>query len=193
MEGPGLWKLDLTSFLVKKHQVLTVSADKTAKVWEISEAGSGTVSATFSFGCEVTDMQVGCLWLGEYLITVSLGGNISYLSPADPTRLLKVVSGHSKSITAITITRNGDETEIVSSSYDSVVVRWALGCGYVGKLAVGDCTSSVKKTVTSGGKIYISGLDNKVSPPSFLWLFSSHDTEKTSWKESSFGFLFRKK
>ncbi|CAM6093161.1 unnamed protein product [Calypogeia fissa] len=143
-------------------KVLTVSADKTAKVWEISEAGSGTVITTFSLGSAVMDMQVGCLWLGDYLITVSLGGNITYLSMADPSRPLNVVSGHLKSITAITIARDGDETEIVSSSYDSVVIRWALGSGYVGKVAVGDFMSSVKKTVVAGGKIYVSGLDNKV-------------------------------
>lgn len=43
-------------------------------------------------GSAIQDMQVGCLWQGEYLLTVSLSGHINYLdvnNPAKPIRILK--------------------------------------------------------------------------------------------------------
>ena len=44
-------------------------------------------------GQKVEDMQVGCLWQGEYLLTISLSGYINYLdknNPDKPTRIIKV-------------------------------------------------------------------------------------------------------
>ena len=48
-------------------------------------------------GSTVDDMQVGCLWLGENLITVSLSGVINYLDracPETPQRIIKVSHRH---------------------------------------------------------------------------------------------------
>ena len=44
-------------------------------------------------GSGLEDMQVGCLWQGEHILTVSLSGFINYLDLADPSkpkRILKV-------------------------------------------------------------------------------------------------------
>ena len=48
-------------------------------------------------GSTVDDMQVGCLWMGEHLITVSLSGVINYLDracPEKPQRIIKVCRHH---------------------------------------------------------------------------------------------------
>ncbi|BBN03720.1 WD repeat-containing protein 1 (actin-interacting protein 1) [Marchantia polymorpha subsp. ruderalis] len=145
-------------------QVLTVSADKTAKLWNISADGSGTVTTTFSLEGDggVRDMQVGCLWLNDYLISISLGGKLSYLSQANPTLPPKVISGHLKSITAITLATNGGKTEIISSSYDAVIIRWTMGTGYLGRLEIGDLLPTVKNLVIADQQVYLYGLDKQI-------------------------------
>jgi len=48
----------------------------------------------FKLGTAVEDMQVGCLWQGNNILTVSLSGYINYLdrtSPAAPKRIVKVI------------------------------------------------------------------------------------------------------
>lgn len=45
-------------------------------------------------GSTVDDQQVGCLWQGSYLLSVSLSGFINYLDvndPKKPLRVLKVI------------------------------------------------------------------------------------------------------
>ena len=50
-------------------------------------------SREFSMGNNVEDQQVGCLWQGPHLLTVSLSGYINYLdinNPQKPLRVLRV-------------------------------------------------------------------------------------------------------
>ncbi len=155
-------------------QVLTVSADKTAKIWDISEEGNGKVSTTFQFsdigGAE--DMQVGCLWMGEYLITVSLGGIITYLSKTDPNCSLKVVSGHLKSITALTVAKLGESGELYSSSYDGVIVHWRVGSGYAGRLEKKGTVNRATHMVARGDELLTCGMDNKVTALPHVYIYS---------------------
>ena len=47
----------------------------------------------WTIGNTVDDMQVGCLWQGNYLLSVSLSGHINYLDQNDsskPCRIIKV-------------------------------------------------------------------------------------------------------
>jgi WD40 repeat protein len=43
-------------------QLLTCSADKTAKIWD---AATGNLITTFKFGSAIEDQQLGCLWQGD--------------------------------------------------------------------------------------------------------------------------------
>ena len=46
-------------------------------------------------GSQVDDMQVGCLWQGDFILSVSLSGHINYLdkaNPSKPFRILKVLN-----------------------------------------------------------------------------------------------------
>ena len=53
------------------------------------------IFSEFTFGSAIEDQQLGCLWQGDYLLTVSLSGNINYLdinNPTCPKRILKVLN-----------------------------------------------------------------------------------------------------
>ncbi|XP_026689046.1 actin-interacting protein 1-like, partial [Diaphorina citri] len=76
------WKPDGT-------QLLTASGDKTCKLWDIE---TKSAVSEFLMGNQVEDQQVSCLWQGDYLLTVSLSGFISYLdvnNPSTPIRVIK--------------------------------------------------------------------------------------------------------
>jgi WD40 repeat protein len=139
-------------------QLLTASADKTCKLWDVAER---TVVQTFTFAEKpaLTDMQVACLWAGEQMISLSLSGDMNYLDAATPTAPRKIIPGHSCSVTALAISAQG---AIVSSSYDGVVcLRKAggqqnhlKGAGH-GKRVAGLATSP-------SGQIYSIGWDDCV-------------------------------
>lgn len=140
-----------------------MSADKTAKIWEISEDGNGTVKKTLACPGSggVEDMLVGCLWQNDYLVTVSLGGTISLFSAIDPDKAPLPLSGHMKNITSLSVLRSNPKV-ILSSSYDGLIVKWIQGMGYSGKLerkvnAQIKCFAAVEEEIVS------SGFDNKVT------------------------------
>jgi len=70
-------------------------------------------------GNAVEDQQVSCLWQGEYLLSVSVSGNINYLDRNNPDKPLRVLTGHNKNITALTSYNKG--TTIYSASFDGRV------------------------------------------------------------------------
>jgi hypothetical protein len=51
-----------------------------------------TYIRTYTFGNDVKDQQVGCLWSGTNILTVSLSGQISYLDREGqkPLRVIRV-------------------------------------------------------------------------------------------------------
>lgn len=146
--------------------MLTVSADKSAKVWDISEDNNGKVKKTLTCPGSggVEDMLVGCLWLNDYLVTVSLGGRISIFlasdldkAPTSPTSF----SGHMKNVSSLTILRSNPKV-LLSSSYDGLIVKWIQGIGYSGKLQRKE-NSQIKSLAAGEEEIVTSGFDNKVS------------------------------
>eukprot|EP01018_Ginkgo_biloba_P027042 Gb_11299 [translate_table: standard] len=112
-------------------------------------------------------MLVGCLWLNDHLITVSLGGMINLLSASDPEKPPNSISGHMKSITAIALSVHSGQSEVFSSSYDGVIVRWILGAGYAGRVERKDSTQ-IKCLATVEGELVTCGFDNKVRRISLL-------------------------
>ncbi|CAM8918683.1 unnamed protein product [Rhodiola kirilowii] len=143
-------------------KVLTVSADKTAKIWDISDNGSGTVSKTLASPGSggVEDMLVGCLWLNDHLVTVSLGGTISVFSASDLEKSPRLISGHMKNITSLSVLQS-DPAVILSSSYDGLIVKWIQGIGYAGKVERKEI-SQIKCFAAHGEEIISSAYDNKI-------------------------------
>jgi WD40 repeat protein len=102
-------------------RVLTASADKTAKIWNLE---SGAVETTFNFGNGVEDQQVGALWIGDHLLTVSLSGCINYLDPASPAQPKRVLHGCNTGISSLAL--NPGAALAFVSEIEGRVTRWDL-------------------------------------------------------------------
>ncbi|PPD95023.1 hypothetical protein GOBAR_DD07973 [Gossypium barbadense] len=148
-------------FKFKQSHVLTVSADKTAKVWDISEDGSGKLKKTLTCSGSggVDDMLVGCRWQNDHLVTVSLGGTISIFSASNLEKSPLQLSGHMKNITSLAVLKS-DPKCVLSSSYDGLIVKWVQGLGYSGKLQRKE-NSQIKCFAAAEEEIVTSGFDNK--------------------------------
>lgn len=140
-------------------QFMTCSADKTCKIWDLE---SGKVVTTFTVSAKPTvdDMQMSCLWHGEYILSLSLSGAINYWDPAKPDAPSKVIHGHTSPITAsvsdITTGRlyTGDRAGRLAVWNDGEAT-WFTGKGH-GK-AIGCMAVSC-----DGSTIWTGGYDDKI-------------------------------
>ena len=71
--------------------------------------------------------QVACLWQNQYLLSVSLSGFISYLDVNNPSKPIRVIKGHNKPITVLTLSEDRDN--IFTGSHDGFVTRWNAATG----------------------------------------------------------------
>lgn len=71
----------------------------------------------------VDNQQVGNLWKGDYLVTASLSGELSYLDK-NSGKVSRHIDGHSKAVTALTVSE--DDT-LFTGSYDGRVFGWKYG------------------------------------------------------------------
>ena len=104
-------------------QLLSSSADYTAKIWDIN--GKSVVN-TFEINSAITtvdNQQVGNLWKGDYLITASLSGELSYLDK-NSGKVSRRINGHSKAITALAVS---EDNTLFTGSYDGRVFGWKYG------------------------------------------------------------------
>ncbi|KFO25761.1 WD repeat-containing protein 1 [Fukomys damarensis] len=95
--------------------LLSASGDKSSKIWDVS---ANSVVSTFPMGSTVLDQQLGCLWQKDHLLSISLSGYINYLDKNNPSKPLRVIKGHSKSIQCLAVHRNGGKSYIYSGSHD---------------------------------------------------------------------------
>ncbi|KAK3758037.1 hypothetical protein RRG08_006616 [Elysia crispata] len=108
------------SFSPDSKQLLSVSGDKTAKIWDLE---SRVVQTEFVLGKQVVDdMQLGCLWQGNNIITISKTGFINFLDPANPSQPKKIVKGHNKSITSLAVTNDG--CGFFTGGSDGLIISW---------------------------------------------------------------------
>ncbi|XP_054781713.1 actin-interacting protein 1-2 [Prosopis cineraria] len=143
-------------------QVLTVSADKSAKVWDISDDNIGKVKKTLTSHSSggIEDMLVGCLWLNDRIVTVSLGGVISIFLVRDLDKAPTTLSGHMKNVSSLTTLRSNPRM-LLSGSYDGIIFKWSQGIGYSGKLQRKE-NSQIKFFAAAEEEIVTSGFDNKI-------------------------------
>lgn len=141
-------------------QLISASGDKTCKIWDVASASALT---EFVLGNEVLDQQVSCLWQESYLLSVSLSGFINYLDKNNPTKPLRVLKGHNKSITSMTIPAGGsDESTIFTGSHDGYVTYWSSKTGEHDRVAGAQHTNQVQDMSTSKDLVYTCGLDDTV-------------------------------
>ena len=138
------------------QRILTVSGDKTAKLWNVD---TGELVKEFSFGNTVDDQQVGCLWQGTTVVTVSLSGFINYLDVTSPgNSILKVVKGHSKSITAL-VAGNG---VLFSASHDGLIIRWNAETGEMDSIKGNQHKNQVQQLAISNGTLVSCAYDDSL-------------------------------
>lgn len=136
---------------------LTASADKTCKIWE---AETLSCLATFTFGTDLSDQQLGCLWQGNNLLSLNLNGDISVLDECNPDRPRKVIMGHSVAIEALAFDPSSDS--FFSSDRDAKIVGWSRLEGANTKFAGAAHKSRVLGLATEGGNLISISLDDTV-------------------------------
>ncbi|XP_033756075.1 actin-interacting protein 1-like [Pecten maximus] len=101
------------SFNSDGKKVMTCSGDKTCKIWDVETMAC---VSTFKMGSQTNDMQVGCLWQDEYLLSVSLSGYINYLDVNNPDKPLRVLKGTNKTVTSMCLSE--DRSTVFTGSSD---------------------------------------------------------------------------
>jgi WD40 repeat protein len=135
-------------------QVLTASADRTCKIWDVE---TGKAVTTFEFGAGVDDQQLGCIWQGGDLISIGLNGYLNYLDPA-AGKLIKSVHGHMNFITSLAHDPASDA--FYSGSYDSTQVRWNIKDASTSLYPGAGHTNQISALSIDGASVYSAGMDD---------------------------------
>ncbi|KAJ2385266.1 WD40 repeat-like protein [Coemansia sp. RSA 2611] len=99
--------------------IVTSSGDCTCKFWDVAQdklVGTVQISATSA----PEHQQVGNLWAGSHIISLSLSGDINVLQMGQE-QPVKAITGHQKAITAAALTPSGT---LYTGSYDGKLCTW---------------------------------------------------------------------
>lgn len=100
------------------------------------------------------------MWQNNYLLTVSLSGFITYLDVNDPTKPLRVVKGHNKPITALTLSE--DNATIFTASHDGFITRWNAETGENERIQGTGHGNQVNGMKVHNGVLYTCGIDDSL-------------------------------
>jgi len=101
---------------------------------------------------------LGCLWQGEALISISLGGDITYLDTNNPSQPKRIVKGHNKFITALAADTGSGS--IYTSSYDAIVIRWDIASGATESMVGKGHTNQVTRMLKQGENLVSIAMDD---------------------------------
>ncbi|XP_040580642.1 actin-interacting protein 1 [Lepeophtheirus salmonis] len=105
-------------------QILSASGDKTCCIWDVD---TRKPIQEFVLGTNVEDQQLGCLWSGKHLLSVSLSGNINFLNVDNPSKPKHVIEGHNKPITALLVLPS--EGKMFTGGSDGRIAEWDINQG----------------------------------------------------------------
>jgi len=142
------------SWSADSKKVLTVSADKTAKIWD----ADGKLLQTFTFEGGVEQQLLGGLWHGDHLLAVNLNGDIIFLDQNNPAKPLKVLKGHNKIITALAY--DTQAKHLYSGSYDGTILQWNLETGIAVPIAGQGHTNSITQSFVQGKQLVTVSMDD---------------------------------
>lgn len=146
---------------------VTCSGDRTVKVWDI-EAGKVTHTWTFGDTVDVQDQQLGVVWPSRSdgtIISLSLNGNLNYLN-TNSSKPAKIISGHSKNITALAVSSADSEPTLWTGDYEGRLCAWDTAKG-TAETVEGERHTNIISGLTATPKatnaqIYSVGWDDKI-------------------------------
>ncbi|XP_069139831.1 actin-interacting protein 1-like [Argopecten irradians] len=154
------------SFSGDGKKILSCSGDKTCKVWDVETM---SCVSTFNMGTQVNDMQVGCLWQDEYLISVSLSGHINYLDINNPDKIIRVVKGTNKPVTSMCLSE--DKSTLFTGSSDGHINYLQTDNFEDGEMEGKGHSNQVTDCRVSGDTLVTVGMDDCI-------MFSSAQTKQ---------------
>lgn len=138
-------------------QLLTSSGDKSAKLWDVE---TRQVVSEFKLGETVDDQQVSCLWQGPHLLSVSLSGFINYLDVNNPAKPIRIIKGHNKPITVLTLSE--DNSSVFTGSHDGFVTTWNAGSGENDRIEGQGHGNQINGMRAHSGILYTCGIDDSL-------------------------------
>eukprot|EP00479_Gromia_sphaerica_P004383 TRINITY_DN1515_c0_g1_i3.p1 TRINITY_DN1515_c0_g1~~TRINITY_DN1515_c0_g1_i3.p1 ORF type:complete len:462 (+),score=109.29 TRINITY_DN1515_c0_g1_i3:148-1533(+) len=151
-------------------ELLTASGDRTCKIWDVA---TGEVKTTFTFGDEIENFQVACLWIEGYMISVSLSGEIHYLDRDNPDNPMRTIQGHQTQMNSVDTDDDGNIYTGDSSGNLGVFEEKSGECTIFSGDGHGDTLVHRVAVSCDAKKLYSVGYDDKL-------LVSDVDSRKTS-------------
>ncbi|KAJ1796489.1 WD40 repeat-like protein [Coemansia sp. RSA 2399] len=108
--------------------IVTSSGDRTCKFWDIENDKLAWSVRVGAASTSPDHQQVGNLWAGEHIISLSLSGDINVLQ-MDAAEPVRVIHGHQKAITAAVLTQS---RLLYTGSYDGRLCAWDLAAQPLG-------------------------------------------------------------
>ncbi|KAJ2551492.1 WD40 repeat-like protein [Coemansia sp. RSA 1933] len=100
--------------------IMTSAGDRTCRFWDIEKDRLVWTVRIGGASDSPDHQQVGNVWAGEHIISLSLSGTINVLS-MDAAEPVRVIYGHQKSITAAVLTQS---RKLYTGSYDGRLLSW---------------------------------------------------------------------
>jgi len=119
------------------------------------------VEKTFALGNDVNDQQLGCLWQGNDIITISLRGDIIFLDEDNIAKPKKVLYGHNKNIT--TLTYDATSGKVFTGDFGGSLVEWNAANGDSAAWTGPAHASQITQAAVNGdGKLVTISIDDTV-------------------------------
>eukprot|EP00603_Paraphysomonas_imperforata_P006889 CAMPEP_0114434756 /NCGR_PEP_ID=MMETSP0103-20121206/12444_1 /TAXON_ID=37642 ORGANISM="Paraphysomonas imperforata, Strain PA2" /NCGR_SAMPLE_ID=MMETSP0103 /ASSEMBLY_ACC=CAM_ASM_000201 /LENGTH=632 /DNA_ID=CAMNT_0001604691 /DNA_START=25 /DNA_END=1923 /DNA_ORIENTATION=- len=141
-------------------QLLTASADKSLKRWEVVEGAAPTCTHTFvpvEANAQVGDMQMCALYCSGQIFSLSLNGNINHFS-CDSALPVRVIQGHQAAITSVKVNREAGL--LYTGSTDGVICCTDANTGLSTRLSGPSSLKSVCGGVHSGKVVGLAICNN---------------------------------
>jgi len=135
-------------------QVMTASADKTVKVWDVE---TQALVVKFEMGKDLEHQQLGCLWAGDYMLSLALSGEINYLDKGTG-EVVNTIKGHQKSISALAA--SGDS--IITGDFTGRMVSWQRESGRADYFTGGVHKNKVHDLCITGDSVLSVGIESTI-------------------------------
>lgn len=150
------WKLD-------SSQIVTCSADKSVKVIDASTLEE---VASFTLGTAVEDMQIGCAFLADSILSYSLNGAMNFLDPAAPAAPPRVEWGHTTPVYGLCATAGrlfAGSFEDGTNQVRGVARAWDLATGKAEPIGGTPPGNRVSDIAASSDGLVVCAQDNTVT------------------------------